>query len=146
MPVIPDNLMQDIRRHAEVTYPDECCGALLGIHDERRGTVRMALPMTNSRADSRGRRFLITPSQYIEAEQSAATHRCDLLGFYHSHPDHPAVPSDFDTAHALPALLSVIISVVRGKAETVSAWILTEDRRRYEEQPIQIRHTHVEEG
>ncbi len=137
MPIeIPDNLLQDIKRHGEAEYPHECCGMLLGDPRNDIRTVRQVVPMENSQDENRQRRFLITPPQYLEAERIAAARREELLGFYHSHPDHPAVPSAFDTEHALPWFTYVILSVAKGRAENLSAWVLSDDRQRFNEQTL----------
>ena len=134
---IPESLVQQIGSHGEAAYPNECCGTLLGVHRDDSLRVTMVLPIENSQDQNRRRRFLITPSQYREAERTAADQGCELLGFYHSHPDHPAIPSDFDTAHALPWFTYVIVAVAKGKADALSAWLLSSDRSRFVEQPVE---------
>lgn len=134
---IPEQLIQQINTHGEESYPYECCGMVLGAHRDDSQMVQMILPIKNSQDENRRRRFLITPSQYLESERIAAGHHCDLLGFYHSHPDHQAVPSDFDTAHALPWFVYIIVSVNKGRADSISAWFLSDDRSRFMEMPIE---------
>ena len=87
-----------IRAHGDETYPHECCGALFGTR--RRVTATLALP--NTTEEGPRRRFLVRPSDYREAERRAAELGAELLGFYHSHPDHPARPSQYDLDHAWP--------------------------------------------
>src|SRR5918994_6025470 len=94
-----------IRRHGEETYPHECCGALVG----RNGLVAATVPLPNTTEEGPRRRFLVRPADYRLAEQRASELGAELLGFYHSHPDHPARPSQFDLDHAWPTFAYVIV-------------------------------------
>jgi proteasome lid subunit RPN8/RPN11 len=118
-----------IRRHGEETYPHECCGALVGRGDAVTDTV--ALP--NTTEEGPRRRFLVRPSDYRLAEQRATELGGELLGFYHSHPDHPAKPSQYDLDHAWPTFAYVIVSVAVGKSELMTVWFLKDDRSIFEE-------------
>src|SRR5471030_273748 len=101
-----------IRRHGEETYPHECCGALVG--REGRATAAVALP--NTTEEGPRRRFLVRPADYRLAEQRASDIGGELLGFYHSHPDHPSRPSQYDLDHAWPNFAYVIVAVAAGAA------------------------------
>jgi proteasome lid subunit RPN8/RPN11 len=118
-----------IRRHGEETYPHECCGALVGRGDAVTDIV--ALP--NTTEEGPRRRFLVRPSDYRLAEQRATELGGELLGFYHSHPDHPAKPSQYDLDHAWPTFAYVIVSVAVGKSELMTVWFLKDDRSIFEE-------------
>ncbi len=118
-----------IRRHGEETYPHECCGALVGRGDAVTDIV--ALP--NTTEEGPRRRFLVRPSDYRLAEQRATELGGELLGFYHSHPDHPARPSQYDLDHAWPTFAYVIVSVASGKSELMTVWFLKDDRSIFEE-------------
>jgi proteasome lid subunit RPN8/RPN11 len=118
-----------IRRHGEETYPHECCGALVG----RDGQVTAAVALPNMTDEGPRRRFLVRPSDYRLAEQRATELGGELLGFYHSHPDHPARPSQFDLDHAWPNFAYVIVSVATGTSGDMTVWWLKEDRSRFEE-------------
>ena len=118
-----------VRRHGEETYPHECCGALVGRGDVVTDTV--ALPNTTDEGPRR--RFLVRPSDYRVAEQRATELGGELLGFYHSHPDHPAKPSQYDLDHAWPTFAYVIVSVAVGKSELMTVWFLKDDRSIFEE-------------
>lgn len=118
-----------IRRHGEETFPHECCGALIG-RDDR---VIAAVALPNTTEEGPRRRFLVRPSDYRVAEQQAGERGGELLGFYHSHPDHPARPSQFDLEHAWPNFAYVILSVMSGAARDMTVWFLTEDRSRFDE-------------
>ena len=118
-----------IRRHGEQTYPHECCGALVGAE----GRVRAAVALPNTTEEGPRRRFLVRPSDYRLAEQRANELDGELLGFYHSHPDHPARPSQFDLDHAWPNFAYVIVAVSAGAARQMTVWYLKEDRSCFEE-------------
>jgi proteasome lid subunit RPN8/RPN11 len=118
-----------IRRHGEETYPHECCGALLGADD--RVTAAVALP--NTTEEGPRRRFLVRAADYQLAEKRAGDLGCELLGFYHSHPDHPARPSQFDLDHAWPTFAYVIVAVASGAARDMTVWYLKADRSSFEE-------------
>src|SRR5437867_3869268 len=118
-----------IRAHGEETYPHECCGALVGDGDRALETV--ALP--NTTEEGPRRRFLVRPSDYRLAEQRGRELGGELLGFYHSHPDHPARPSQYDLEHAWPTFAYVIVSVASGQAGDITVWWLKDDRSIFEE-------------
>jgi len=120
---------QAIRRHGRETYPHECCGALLGRGAHVTGIV--ALP--NTTEEGPRRRFLVRPSDYREAERQASELGGELLGFYHSHPDHPARPSQYDLDHAWPTFAYVIVAVAAGTAGDMTVWYLKDDRSNFEE-------------
>ncbi len=118
-----------IRRHGEDTYPHECCGALVGAP----GHVVATVPLPNTTEEGPRRRFLVRPADYRLAEQRAGELGGELLGFYHSHPDHPARPSQYDLDHAWPTFAYVIVSVRSGAAGDMTAWWLKDDRSIFEE-------------
>lgn len=126
-----------IRRQAETTYPHECCGLLLGRSDADGKLVTALLPLENERQDSRHNRFLIAPETLFRSEKEARTLGLDILGFYHSHPDAPAIPSEFDREHAWPTYSYIIVEVLSGTAGRLTSWLLADDRTRFE--PEQIR-------
>jgi proteasome lid subunit RPN8/RPN11 len=134
---IPKQLTLQIEQHGEQTYPEECCGIILGKSDGDERDVEQIVELDNAQEENRRRRFLISPEQYMRAEKIATEKKLELLGFYHSHPDHPALPSAFDTEHALPWFAYVITSVEKGKAVRTTAWLLNETRERFNEQAIQ---------
>jgi proteasome lid subunit RPN8/RPN11 len=119
----------EIRRHGEETYPHECCGALVG--KGNRVTATVALP--NTTEEGPRRRFMVRPSDYRVAEQKAGELGGDLLGFYHSHPDHPSRPSQYDLDHAWPTFAYIIVAVAQGKSEAMTVWYLREDRSAFDE-------------
>ena len=128
---VSESQMVAIRRHAARIYPNECCGALLG---PAPGHVTEAYSLDNTFPDTQRRRFLVGPDEYRRAEKRATETGRHLLGFYHSHPDHPAEPSAFDLEHAWPNLSYLIISVRQGQPKEARSWQLKGDRSGYEEE------------
>jgi len=126
--------MDAIGRHAVRTYPEECCGFLLG--EERAGTTRVdrVVPAANEREDSRHNRFVMNPETVLAAHQEARAAGLSVVGYYHSHPDHPAEPSEFDREHAWPGLSYLIVSVRRGQVDRARSWRLRDDRTRFAEE------------
>jgi proteasome lid subunit RPN8/RPN11 len=118
-----------IRAHGRETYPHECCGALVG----RNGIVTDVLALPNTTEEGPRRRFLVRPSDYREAERRASELGAELAGFYHSHPDHPARPSQYDLDHAWPTFAYIIVSVAAGTDEDMTVWFLKDDRSSFEE-------------
>jgi proteasome lid subunit RPN8/RPN11 len=135
---LDSRLAQRIKKHAVEAYPEECCGILLGISEGGAKIVSTILEISNARTNERRRRFLISADQYRQAEERARIEGWEILGIYHSHPDHPARPSEFDLAHALPSWSSLIVSVRKGIPEEFTSWLLKEDRSGYEEEQIAI--------
>lgn len=136
---ISAKLINRIKLHGEEVYNEECCGALFGKSSAENRTVFDVLEFVNEKLDGRQNRFLINPDQYKSAEKLAREKNLELLGFYHSHPDHPAQPSQFDIDHALPWFVYIIISVNNAKANKVTSWILKEDRSEFDNQKIKVR-------
>jgi len=126
---IGDDTLAVIRAHAEQTYPRECCGALLGNDSGGEKVVTRLAPAQNQRDDEAARRrFLMSSDDYRAIEAEARTAGVDILGFYHSHPDHPAEPSEHDRENALPWYSYIIVSVENGRSARVSSWVLADDR------------------
>lgn len=130
---IAADAIAQIRRHGQETYPNECCGALIG--QDRDATE--AHPFPNTTEEGPRRRFLIGPADYRAAEALARDGR-QLLGFYHSHPDHPARPSQYDLEHAWPSFSYVIVSVVSGEPGDVRSWRLRDDRSQFDEEFLEL--------
>lgn len=128
--------MDAIGRHAVRTYPEECCGFLLG--EERGGTTRVdrVVPAANERQDSRHNRFVMSPETVLAAHKEARAAGLSVVGYYHSHPDHPAEPSDFDREHAWPGLSYLIVAVRRGRVDRARSWRLRDDRERFLEEEV----------
>ena len=149
------DLAEGIRRHGAETFPYECCGALLGrdsasnekvsAPDESPvGTPREVLglfPLVNRRDDSPRNRFAVSADDVRDAEKAAREHGLEVIGWYHSHPDHPARPSDFDREHAWPWYSYVIVSVMNGEPADMTSWRLNDDRQNYSAEGIEIRNS-----
>jgi proteasome lid subunit RPN8/RPN11 len=145
---IPRLLMRDIQHHGEQQYPEEGAGVLLGTQDEKSGRhVREILPFDNQfEAGQRGHRYLISPENMMWAEDLADEKGLDLIGIFHSHPDHPPRPSEFDLQWALPWYSYLITSVIDGDAGESRAWQLAEDRGGMTEQNIKVLESQAEGG
>lgn len=133
---IPYKQLQKIHQHAEDDYPNECCGFFYG--QEREDKIRriqVVQKVENAKKGDQSRRFQIDPNDYRKAEKYAIDHDLDLLGVYHSHPDHPAEPSEHDRKVAMPWFSYVIVSVKNGKAADTRSWRLN-DERQFDEEKI----------
>ena len=129
MPELAADAEAEIRRHGTETYPNECCGALIASG----ASIVEAFPLPNTTSEGPRRRFLIGPDDYRLAEARARERGGTLAGFYHSHPDHPARPSETDLAQAWPNLTYIIVAVRDGQPEDLRFWRLREDRSGFEE-------------
>ena len=124
-----------IRRHASEAYPNECCGALIGTaSDGAPLAIADVLPLANVTDEGPRRRFRVSPDDYRQSEAYAARAGADLVGFYHSHPDHPAEPSQYDLDHAWPNFSYVIVSVRAAETGDLRSWRLRADRSAFEEE------------
>lgn len=139
---LSDRLVSEITRHAEAAYPHECCGLLVGRIEEggRTRVVVETYPVENTFDEGeRHHRMSIEPLEYARAERLYAKRGLGVVGNYHSHPDHPAVPSQFDLEHLAPwpTMSYVVVSVRAGKAVEVRSWELANDRSRFEEEALE---------
>jgi len=135
---LSSDMEKNIRADGERAYPNECCGVLIGeIDNEGVKTVKRTLTIDNAREEGEQyNRFLITPENMMKAEQSARAMKLDVVGFYHSHPDHPSAPSGYDKDHALPFYSYIIVSVDKGKAQILTSWELTDDRSNFVQEKV----------
>ena len=135
---IGKELIEQIKSHGEGTYPNECGGMLIGhlIADGEKSVVEL-LPMENAmdKAEQHNR-VLILPKDVMRAERYAREKKLDVVGYYHSHPDCPAVPSQYDLDHALPVWSYIIVSVLEGKAAEMFSWEMEADRSKFNEEEI----------
>ena len=134
--VISARHLQTLGRHASVSYPDECCGVLIGRTSGDATVVERVLSVGNERQDSRHNRFLISPETVLAAHKEARALGLDVVGYYHSHPDHPARPSEFDREHAWPGMSYLIVSVEKRKVAEARSWRLSADRQGDEEEIV----------
>lgn len=139
--VLSPEVEAEIRAHARAEYPHECCGALLGTEQGETRLITQIIRLANERTDERERRFYVSPQQVLMAERQARAAGLLLLGFYHSHPNHPAVPSEYDREHALPYYSYPIVSVIQGEPVELRSWRLKEDRTGFAEEPLEVQST-----
>ena len=144
-------IAEQIRSHGTETYPYECCGALLGRDSDpseavsatgTRAAAREILalfPLVNRRDDSPRNRFSVTSEDVRDAEKAAREKGLDVVGWYHSHPDHPAKPSQYDRDHAWPWYSYIIVSVANGNSQDMTSWRLCDDRTDFASEEIAIR-------
>ncbi len=146
--------LEIIRQHGMRDYPSECCGMLLGHADGAHKEVQEVVALKNLRReparaqellplDAPGResernRFLLDPIDQLRVEKDARARKMDVLGYYHSHPDHPGHPSDYDREHAWPWYSYIIVSVERGEAKNLASWVLSDDRSHFDPEPVEV--------
>jgi len=135
---ISRELAEGIRAHGAETYPHECCGALLGRDLEPREIVAL-FPLINRRDDSPRNRFSVSAQDVVDAEKSARAQGLEVVGWYHSHPDHPARPSQYDRDHAWPWYSYIIVSVAQGQPQDMTSWRLDDNREQFSPEEIRIR-------
>ena len=137
---ISSQVLSQIHKHGEDAYPEEGAGFLLGLANEDQRQIHDILPLSNAREDSaRHNRYLITPQDTLRGENEATDRGLDVIGIFHSHPDHPNRPSEFDRQWALPWFSYVITNILHGEAHQSRSWRLTEDRQRFDEEQIVIK-------
>jgi proteasome lid subunit RPN8/RPN11 len=134
---IENSVKYYIQQHLEDSFPNEGCGFFYGLEDEN-GTrqVLLAEAVNNDKEGDQRRRFEISPLDYVKAEQKALDLGLRLLGIYHSHPNHPAIPSQFDLDKAMPYFSYIIQSVRDGKAAELTSWRLQDNVREFEEERV----------
>ena len=139
MITIGDEQLKEIREHGVRDHPYECCGLLLGHYESDAKVVSETYPISNAREESAKRnRFLITPEELMRGERYARDRDLEVVGFYHSHPDCPAVPSQYDLEHAWPTYSYIIISTSPGKATDLFSWEQEPDRSRFNPEELKI--------
>ncbi len=135
---LAESQRKEIAAHGERDYPHECCGLLLGSFAAGgMKAITEVYPISNAREEEAKRnRFLIRPEELMRGERYADTRGLEVVGFYHSHPDHPAVPSAYDLEHAWPLYSYIVVSVSAGAAQDLRAWEMKPDRSRFNEEEI----------
>lgn len=138
--IVPPTLYDQLTAHLSAAYPNEGAGLLLGeAHGDDR-QVRAVLTFENQfAADEQYHRYLLTAEDMLRGEEQAEALGLDVLGVFHSHPDHPSVASEYDREYALPWYSYLIVSVRGGQPTTAQSWRLTDDRQRFDEEPVSIR-------
>src|SRR5437763_11965817 len=129
--------LSEMRVHGERDYPFECCGLMLGRFEDGHKKVLETYPISNAREEEAKRnRFLIRPQELMRGEKYAREQGFDVIGFYHSHPDDAAVPSQYDLEHAWPTYSYIVVAVDKGRAADLRSWEMESDRSRFIEEQI----------
>jgi proteasome lid subunit RPN8/RPN11 len=137
MITVAEEQFAQMRAHGERDYPYECCGLMLGRFHDRRKEVSEVYPISNAREEEEKRnRFLIRPEELMRGEKYAREKNLDVVGFYHSHPDDVAVPSQYDLEHAWPTYSYIVMAVESGRAADLRSWEMESDRSRFNEEQI----------
>jgi proteasome lid subunit RPN8/RPN11 len=134
--VLAEEFARGIREYGAKDYPNETCGAILGVDGGASREARALFPLINRRDDSPRNRFSVDANDFRMAEKAAAERGLELIGWYHSHPDHPARPSEFDREHAWPWYSYVIVSVASGQPRDMTSWRLADDRTHFDAEEI----------
>jgi proteasome lid subunit RPN8/RPN11 len=140
--IMTSELAGQIKLHSSNSYPNECCGALLGAELASEREVLQVMQLANERHDSPHNRFSITPKDVMEVQKKADTAGLEVIGWYHSHPDHPAEPSEYDREHAWPNYSYIIVSVNNQIPQQMTSWRLTEDRGKFEQEEVDFERKH----
>jgi proteasome lid subunit RPN8/RPN11 len=138
MVILPKPLYKQMCRHAEWAYPEECCGLLLGVMKGKNKSVRHIVETENEAEVKRHRRYCVPAKAFIDAESIALEKGWEILGVYHSHPDHPAKPSVFDLERAILHFEYIIVHVAKGRATKSSCWILRDWDSEFERENLRI--------
>ena len=135
--VLPPALRRQIEAEGSAAYPNECCGVVYGRDADGKRIVERLEPVDNAfEAGQQYHRFSISPQTLMNAEKSAAASGQLVLGFYHSHPDHPARPSEYDREHAWPFYSYVIVAIAKGKPADMTSWVLDADTSQFARQDV----------
>jgi proteasome lid subunit RPN8/RPN11 len=136
---LTEEILSQIHAHGELAYPEEVAGLMLGNEDDQGRVVKAIFPLTNAREETaRHNRYLITPQDMLAGELEADRLGLDVVGVFHSHPDHPSLPSEFDLEWALPWFSYLITSIQGGEAVASRCWRLSEDRESFFEETIKF--------
>ena len=131
---------KSIEAHGEATYPYECGGMLIGtLNADGSKTVGETFPLENSSQEDQKNRVLILPKDVLRAERYARSQKLEVIGYYHSHPEDKAIPSQYDLDHALPVWSYIIVSVIGGKAVDMRSWVMENDRSKFNQEELGTR-------
>ena len=138
MLVIEHKVLEQLFEHLRRTYPQEGCGAFLGRLEGDRKAVSEIRPLANRHEEAPETRYTVDPKEHLTLEREARTRGLAILGFYHSHPDHPARPSEFDRQHAHAVYVYLVVRVAKGQVDGATAWVLDEASHQFTEEPLEI--------
>ena len=133
---LSQKIIGKISNHAIDEFPHECCGFLIGKFNDEQADADEYVSAKNSVEENKERRFIIDPVEYMQVESRADAQNMSLIGIVHSHPNSPAVPSEFDRNHAFSGFSYIIISVMKNDVKEIRSWRLTEDREKFIEEHI----------
>ncbi|MBM4423365.1 MAG: M67 family metallopeptidase [Chloroflexi bacterium] len=137
--ILPSNLYSQISAHLEAAYPNEGAGILIGAANGESKTAQAIRPFANNfESGEQYHRYLITAQDMLDGEMEAERLGLDVIGVFHSHPDHPAQASEYDREYALPWYSYLIVSVQKGKAANARSWVLSDDRSKFNEETFQL--------
>lgn len=136
MLIIEQKPLDEMYQDALQSFPDECCGFFLGKELGKERIITNVVAVNNSKEGDKKRRFEISPKDYLNAERFAGENNLQLLGVYHSHPNHPAIPSEHDRVAAQPYFSYIIISVKENEIADIRSWQLT-DKFQFDEETIE---------
>src|SRR5215813_8530014 len=129
---IPASTLRQIYDHTEASYPNECCGLMIGTTDQARNhTVHAFRTCKNLNKERARDRYLMDPLDHLRAQQEFENGPWEIIGIYHSHPDHPSLPSQTDTDGAYEGYSYVIISVQKGTVASAQSWVLQETEKKF---------------
>lgn len=136
---LTNSIYQQITAHLQAAYPNEGAGILIGSGDENGKLVQAIKPFGNNfEAGEQYHRYLITAKDMLDGEMEAEKLGLDVVGIFHSHPDHPAIASEYDREYALPWYSYLIVSVQKGAAADKKSWLLSDDRTKFNEESVEI--------
>lgn len=135
---IPKAVMEQVRTHLESGYPNEACGALLGTAQDEAHLVAEFHGMRNTVTDRPWDRYALDPLEQLRVQKDAESRGLEIIGFAHSHPDHPAMPSRFDADHGWPFYSYVVASVQHGQLTAARAWRLDDVSKSFNEEPLEL--------
>jgi proteasome lid subunit RPN8/RPN11 len=134
---IPASILRDIYKHTESSYPNECCGLMIGTTDtEQNHTVHAFRTCRNLNVERARDRYLMDPTDQLRIQREFENSPWDIIGIYHSHPDHPSRPSQTDTDAAFEGYSYVIISVQKGTVASAQSWVLNDSEKKFYEEPL----------
>ena len=133
---IPSSVLREIYDHTESSYPNECCGLMIGTIDGDSHFVRTFRKCGNLNTERARDRYEMDPMDMLRTQREFEKGPWDIVGIYHSHPDHPSRPSQTDTDRAWPGYSYVIISVQKGTVATANSWLLNEGEKKFYEEPL----------
>ena len=135
---IPNTVLREIYDHTEASYPNECCGLMVGTMDSDTRTVHTFRKCKNLNTERARDRYDLDPLDMLRTQREFQDGPWDIIGIYHSHPDHPSRPSQTDTDRAWPNYSYIIISVQKGTVASANTWVLNETERKFYEEPLVI--------